>query len=242
MAFQKKTFVWHIGWYSKNLIAYYTLEQNLFYYFFSDYNSFAEILLSFRCRFEGCIFFVNTRQPVLMKKMQEKRPHFCVAFSHISQQNRSKSRKRVKFSKNREHNSKITQRKMPKRLFGLFWKLEGLELFRTAKKEKDYQTPSVARRNPGRPQAAFFIPKAVPIGGYACIEPFPEKRTQKVKKKWNDSRGIRYRWLCSGAEKIILKTRGRNPTQSRVRAEGVVEDFQIGKDIALRRRSGWIVF
>ena len=73
-------------------------------------------------------------------------------------------------------------------------------------------------------------------------EPFPEKRTQKVKKKWNDSRGIRYRWLCSGAEKIILKTRGRNPTQSRVRAEGVVEDFQIGKDIALRRRSGWIVF
>lgn len=24
------------------------------------------------------------------------------------------------------------------------------------------------------------------------IEPFPEKRTQKVKKKWNDSRGIRY--------------------------------------------------
>lgn len=23
-------------------------------------------------------------------------------------------------------------------------------------------------------------------------EPFPEKRTQKVKKKWNDSRGIRY--------------------------------------------------
>ena len=74
------------------------------------------------------------------------------------------------------------------------------------------------------------------------IEPFPKKRTQKVKKKWNDSRGIRYRWLCSGAEKIILKTRGRNPTQSRVRAEGVVEDFQIGKDIALRRRSGWIVF
>ena len=73
-------------------------------------------------------------------------------------------------------------------------------------------------------------------------EPFPKKRTQKVKKKWNDSRGIRYRWLCSGAEKIILKTRGRNPTQSRVRAEGVVEDFQIGKDIALRRRSGWIVF
>lgn len=73
-------------------------------------------------------------------------------------------------------------------------------------------------------------------------EPFPEKRTQKVKKKWNDSRGIRYRWLCSGAEKIILKTRGRNPTQSRVRAQGVVEDFQIGKDIALRRRSGWIVF
>ena len=74
------------------------------------------------------------------------------------------------------------------------------------------------------------------------LEPFPKKRTQKVKKKWNDSRGIRYRWLCSGAEKIILKTRGRNPTQSRVRAEGVVEDFQIGKDIALRRRSGWIVF
>ena len=74
------------------------------------------------------------------------------------------------------------------------------------------------------------------------FEPFPKKRTQKVKKKWNDSRGIRYRWLCSGAEKIILKTRGRNPTQSRVRAEGVVEDFQIGKDIALRRRSGWIVF
>ena len=73
-------------------------------------------------------------------------------------------------------------------------------------------------------------------------EPFPKKRTQKVKKKWNDLRGIRYRWLCSGAEKIILKTRGRNPTQSRVRAEGVVEDFQIGKDIALRRRSGWIVF
>jgi len=73
-------------------------------------------------------------------------------------------------------------------------------------------------------------------------EPFPKKRTQKVKKKWNDSRDIRYRWLCSGAEKIILKTRGRNPTQSRVRAEGVVEDFQIGKDIALRRRSGWIVF
>ena len=76
----------------------------------------------------------------------------------------------------------------------------------------------------------------------SCSEPFPEKRTQKVKKKWNDSRGIRYRWLCSGAEKIILKTRGGNPTQSRVRAEGVVEDFQIGKDIALRRRSGWIVF
>jgi len=50
------------------------------------------------------------------------------------------------------------------------------------------------------------------------LEPFPEKRTQKVKKKWNDLRGIRYRWLCSGAEKIILKTRGRNPTQSRVRA------------------------
>ena len=74
------------------------------------------------------------------------------------------------------------------------------------------------------------------------LEPFPKKRTQKVKKKWNDSRGIRYRWLCSGAEKIILKTRGRNPTQSRVRAEGVVEYFQIGKDIALRRRSGWIVF
>lgn len=72
MAFQKKTFVWHIGWYSKNLIAYYTLEQNLFYYFFSDYNSFAEILLSFRCRFEGCIFFVNTRQVVLMKKMRRK--------------------------------------------------------------------------------------------------------------------------------------------------------------------------
>lgn len=78
--------------------------------------------------------------------------------------------------------------------------------------------------------------------GTRLTEPFPEKRTQKVKKKWNDSRGIRYRWLCSGAEKIILKTRGRNPTQSRVRAEGVVEDFQIGKDIALRRRSGWIVF
>ena len=77
---------------------------------------------------------------------------------------------------------------------------------------------------------------------YYAYEPFPKKRTQKVKKKWNDSRGIRYRWLYSGAEKIILKTRGRNPTQSRVRAEGVVEDFQIGKDIALRRRSGWIVF
>ena len=72
--------------------------------------------------------------------------------------------------------------------------------------------------------------------------PFPEKRTQKEKKKWNDSRGIRYRRLCSGEEKFILKTRGRNPTQSRVRAEGVVEHFQIGKDIALRRRSGWIVF
>ena len=78
--------------------------------------------------------------------------------------------------------------------------------------------------------------------GAKQVEPFPEKRTQKVKKKWNDSRDIRYQWLCSGAEKIILKTRGRNPTQSRVRAEGVVEDFQIGKDIALRRRSGWIVF
>ena len=64
MAFQKKTFVWHIGWYSKNLIAYYTLEQNLIYYFFSDYNSFAEILLSFRCEFEGCIFFVNTRHRI----------------------------------------------------------------------------------------------------------------------------------------------------------------------------------
>ena len=80
------------------------------------------------------------------------------------------------------------------------------------------------------------------IDDSGAVEPFPKKRTQKVKKKWNDSRGIRYRWLCSGAEKIILKTRGRNPTQSRVRAEGVVEDFQIGKDIALRRRSGWIVF
>lgn len=72
-------------------------------------------------------------------------------------------------------------------------------------------------------------------------EPFPEKRTQKAKKKWNDSRGIRYRRLCNGEEKFILKTRGRNPTQSRVRADGVIEHFQIGKDIALRRRSGWIV-
>lgn len=73
-------------------------------------------------------------------------------------------------------------------------------------------------------------------------EPFPEKRTQKVKKKWNDSRGIRYLWLCNGEAKISLKTRGGNPTQGRVRADGVVEDFQIGKDIALRRRPGWIVF
>lgn len=101
-----------------------------------------------------------------------------------------------------------------------------------------------------RIRVAVKAPKEVSIlrgevwerNGEARPEPFPEKRTQKVKKKWNDSRGIRYRWLCSGAEKIILKTRGRNPTQSRVRAEGVVEDFQIGKDIALRRRSGWIVF
>lgn len=83
MAFQKKTFVWHIGWYSKNLIAYYTLEQNLFYYFFSDYNSFAEILLSFRCRFEGCIFFINTRQPVLEEDTGLKTPHTCAVFSYV---------------------------------------------------------------------------------------------------------------------------------------------------------------
>ena len=71
-----------------------------------------------------------------MKKMQEKKPHFCVAFSHILQQNKPKSKKRVKFSKNREHDSKITFPEMQKRLSGLFWKQEGLELFRTDKKEQ----------------------------------------------------------------------------------------------------------
>ena len=53
-----------------------------------------------------------------MKKMQEKKPHFCVAFSHILQQNKLKSKKRVKFSKNRERDSKITFPEMQKRLSG----------------------------------------------------------------------------------------------------------------------------
>ena len=72
-------------------------------------------------------------------------------------------------------------------------------------------------------------------------EPIPEKRTPKEKKKWNEFRCIRYAWLGSGAAQFSLKTRGGNPTQSRVRAEGVVESFQIDKHIALRRRFGRIL-
>ena len=71
-----------------------------------------------------------------MKKMQEKKPHLSVAFSHILQQYKPKLKKRVKFSKNRERDSEITFPEMQKRLSGLFWKQEGLELFRTDKKEQ----------------------------------------------------------------------------------------------------------
>ena len=67
---------------------------------------------------------------------------------------------------------KITHRKMPKRLFGLFWKLEGLELFRTTKNEK-----MTARRrlrpagNPAGRRRRFCVLPAVWIGSYACIVP-----------------------------------------------------------------------
>ena len=92
-------------------------------------------------------------QPVLMKKMQEKKPHFCVAFSHISQQIRLKSRGRVKFSRNRERDSKITFPEMQKRLSG---NLGDSNSFTLIKKNKQ---PSDAVCDPpgiGRPQAAFL--------------------------------------------------------------------------------------
>ena len=44
------------------------------------------------------------------------------------------------------------------------------------------------------PEAAEKLSWSMPTywKGKNLIEPFPKKRTQKVKKKWNDSRGIRY--------------------------------------------------
>lgn len=114
--------------------------------------------------------------------------------------------------------------------------------------------PAPGSSGPGRPIAAYIADDVTKAeithrsGGTAEEwtvegedEPIPEKRTPKEKKKWNEFRCIRYPWLGSGAAQFSLKTRGGNPTQSRVRAEGVVESFQIGKHIALRRRSGRIL-
>ena len=93
-------------------------------------------------------------QPVLMKKMQEKKPHFCVAFSHILQQNRPKLKGRVKLSKNRERDSEITFPEMQKRLSG---NLGGSNSSTLMKKNKQLSNAAcVLHREIGRTQAAFL--------------------------------------------------------------------------------------
>ena len=77
-----------------------------------------------------CIIGDVKRQPVLLKKMQEKKPHFCVAFSHIPQQNRLKQRKRVKIPSKSKCDLKIPQPKMQNRpkwhfpKIGMTWTLQ----------------------------------------------------------------------------------------------------------------------
>ena len=71
--------------------------------------------------------------------------------------------------------------------------------------------------------------------------PLPSIRDRKSKEKWNNSCRIGYLWLGNGVAQLSLKTRGREPTQSGVRAEGVVESSQIGKHIVLRRSAGRIL-
>ena len=93
-------------------------------------------------------------QPVLTIEIQEKKPHFCVAFSHILQQNKLKSKKRVKFSKNRERDSKITFPEMQKRLSG---DLGDSNSFTLIKKNKQLSNAAcVLHREIGRTQAAFL--------------------------------------------------------------------------------------
>ena len=107
-------------------------------------------MMATSCGFESH----HRHQPVLMKKMQEKKPHFCVAFSHILQQNKPKLKKRVKFSKNRERDSKITFPEMQKHLFGR-WR--DSNSFSPLKKKKQLSNAAcVLHREIGRTQAAFF--------------------------------------------------------------------------------------